>query len=233
MSRRETLEQKKDIQKTYLFLGGGFLFLLIFLLIGIPVLVDFSAYLSTILAPKHVVQKKSARYLQQPQLEIPYEATNSATIKISGFGATNINVELFVNNQKLRSIGDKNGTFEFNEVSLTPGDNEIYVVAKDKSSDKEAKSEITTVTYDNKKPEISFDNISDGQEFKFNNQITIKGKLNKDGSVYINDRFVLVNADKSFSADYELADGDNKLKFVAIDKAGNKTEKEMTLKFSK
>lgn len=233
MSRRETLEQKQDLRKTYLFLGSGFLFLIIFFLIGIPFLVDFSAYLSTLLSPKKTVQKKQARYIQQPQLEVAYEATNSATIKITGFGAINTDTGLYVNNRLVKNVLNKSGSFTFADVNLTLGDNEIYVVAKDKASDKEAKSEILTVAYDNKKPEFTLDNLNDNQEFRLNNQITIKGKLNEEGTVYINDRFVLVNADKTFSTDYQLNDGDNKLKFVVLDKAGNKFEKEITVKFKR
>jgi hypothetical protein len=233
LSRRETLEEKRDLRKVYLFLAAGFTFLIVFFFIGIPFLVDFSAYLSTLLSPKKTTQKKMARYIQQPQLEISYEATNSATIKITGFGAINTDTGLYINNRLIKNVLNKNGSFTFNDVNLTLGDNEVYVLAKDKTSDKEAKSEILTITYDNKKPEIAFDNLNDNQEFRLNNQITIKGKLNEDGTLYVNDRFILVNSDKTFSTDYQLNDGDNKLKFVVIDKAGNKFEKELTVKFKK
>lgn len=233
MSRRLTLEKQKSIKQTVYFFGGGLLFLFIFFIIGIPLLINLSAFLSNLLTPKKTVTKKNEKFIQQPTLEIPYEATNSAQISIDGFGAVSVNVDLFVNNRKVRTTSDKNGTFYFSDVQLVSGDNEIYAVTTDRSSTKEAKSDISTVTYDNKKPTLTLDNVTDGQQFELNNQITIKGKLDEDGTLYINDRFIMVNSDKTFSADYTLQDGDNVLKFRAIDKAGNFVEKEIKVIFRK
>lgn len=233
MSRRERLEEKKSLQKSYLFIAGGVIFLALFLIVGIPFLVDFSAFLSSALTSKKPAAKKNERYLQQPQLEIPFAATNSATIKISGFGAENTEVELFVNNYQSGKTTDKKGSFAFLNVSLARGDNEIYVLTRDKNSDKEAKSEIATINFDREPPKIEFENLGDNQEFVLNNLITIKGKINEEGTLYLNDRFVMINSDKTFATDIQLNDGDNKLTFLITDRAGNQTKQELTAKFRK
>lgn len=233
MSRREKLEEKKSLQKTYLYLAAGAAFLIFFLIVGIPFLVDFSAFLSSALAPQKKVAKKAKRYLQQPQLEIPYEATNSATIKITGYGAENTEVELYVNNYKSATTSDKKGLFSFSNVSLAKGENELYVLTRDKTSQEEAKSEIATITFDKEPLKIELENLNDGQEFTLNNQITIKGKLSEEGTLHLNDRFIMINSDKSFSTDLELNEGDNKLIFLGIDRAGNQTKQELTARFRK
>lgn len=233
MSRRETLEKRKNIKQTTYFFVGGIFFLFFFLVVGIPLLIDFSAFLSNILSPRQTNLKKNTKFIQQPVLEIPFEATNSAQISFSGYGAVGVDNELFVNDKKIKTVSDKNGSFTFSGVILASGDNEIYVVSKDKNSDVNAKSSVSTVTFDNKKPEISFENLTDGQEFRLNNQVTIKGKLSEEGTLYLNDSFIMVNSDKTFSVDLELKDGENVLKFKAIDKAGNTTEKEFKVNFRK
>lgn len=233
MSRRQSLEEKNALKKTYFFILAGIISLFLFFIIGIPLLIDFSAFLSNILSTKKVVSKKNERYLQQPQLEIPYTATSSAQIDISGFGAINTENQLFVNNSEKNKTEDNKGNFIFKNVSLKQGDNEIYVVAKDTSSQAQAKSDISVVTLDTKKPEITLDNVNDNQEFNLNNQIAIKGRLNEDGSVYLNDAFVMTNSDKTFNYNYQLKDGDNVLKFIATDAAGNTSEKQITVKFHK
>jgi hypothetical protein len=233
MSRREVLEKRKFLKQSAFFFGGGILVIFVFLIIGIPLLVNISAFLSTILSPKKTTVKKNERYLQQPQLEIPYEATNSAQISVSGFGPVSTNIELFVNNKKVKTTEDKDGAFSFSDVSLVLGDNELYAVARDKTTDQEIKSGILTVTFDNKKPTLTLENLNDGQQFELNNQITIKGKMNEDGTVYLNDRFIMLNSDKTFSYDFELKDGDNEIKFKAVDKAGNFVEKKVKVNFHK
>jgi hypothetical protein len=233
MSRREILEKRKYLKQAAVFFCGGMVILFVFLLIGIPLLVNISAFLSTILSPKKTTSKTNERFLQQPQLEIPYEATNSAQIKVSGFGPVSTNVDLFVNNKKVKTTEDKAGVFSFSDVNLILGDNEMYAVARDKTTDQEIKSGILTVTFDNKKPTLTLENLNDGQQFELNNQITIKGKMDEEGTVYLNDRFIMLNSDKTFSYDFELRDGENEIKFKAVDKAGNFVEKKIKVSFHK
>jgi len=232
MSRRYNLQRQKNIKQATYFFVGGFFIIFLFLVIGIPILINLSSFLSNIFSPKKVL-KKNERFLQQPQLEIPFEATNTAKIAISGFGPINTKVNLFVNNRQANEAQDKNGSFTFPSVTIYQGNNEIYCVAIDEATKKEIKSDVSTIILDNKKPEIFLDNLNDNQEFQLNNQITIKGHLNEDGTVYLNDRFIMLNSDKTFSYDIELQEGDNKLKFRATDKAGNFVEKEITVKFRK
>jgi hypothetical protein len=49
--------------------------------------------------------------------------------------------------------------------------------------------------------------------------------------VYLNDRLIVVDEAGQFSTTYYLNEGENVLRFVAIDQAGNQGELEIKVKF--
>ena len=59
----------------------------------------------------------------------------------------------------------------------------------------------------------------------------IKGKTEKEAVVTVNERQVIVGLEGNFEADYFLTEGDNEIIVVAKDKAGNKTEKTIKVKY--
>lgn len=234
MSRKEQLEEIKSLRQTYLFFGAGLLFLIIFFFVGVPLLIDFSAFLSTLFAPKKKVTKPKEVYLQRPQIEIPYEATKSGTLKIEGFGPVKTKISLFVNDDKFGDkIASSDGTFSFDSVNLKVGANEIYAVAKNDKSDAEVKSEIVTLTFDNKPPKLELSGIKDGDEILLNNQITIKGKTDEETTVFVNGNYATMVGKNNFTYDYLLNDGENKITVSAVDRAGNETKRELTIRFRK
>ena len=64
------------------------------------------------------------------------------------------------------------------------------------------------------------------------NEIMVKGKTEEKATVTVNERFVVVGSEGNFEYSLTLSEGENKILIVAIDKAGNKTEKELKVTYT-
>ena len=61
--------------------------------------------------------------------------------------------------------------------------------------------------------------------------ISVSGATDPGDSVSVNDRLAIVDKDGNFSYSLDLNSGDNKIKVVSSDPAGNQTTKELTVKY--
>lgn len=166
-----------------------------------------------------------------PSLSQDLEATNTAKIKITGAADPKLTIQLFQNQTADQStVAGDDGKFEFTVV-LADGPNSFQVQAISDRGLKSPKSETYTITYLSHPPTLSIDTPKDGDTAK-DNPLTITGKTDPGVTVTINDRMTIVTSSGQFSSQITLASGDNKLKVVAVDRAGNQTAKELTVKYS-
>jgi bacillopeptidase F len=92
-------------------------------------------------------------------------------------------------------------------------------------------SDTFTVSLLTDPPSLSITSPKDGDTVS--NQLTpIMGTTDEGAKVTVNDLFCIVDDKGNFSYGFNFQNGDNKIKVVATDAAGNKTTKEMTVKFS-
>jgi hypothetical protein len=68
-------------------------------------------------------------------------------------------------------------------------------------------------------------------ELKRNRNTLVSGETEPHAKVYLNDRLIVVDEAGQFSTTYYLNEGENVLRFVAIDQAGNQGELEIKVKF--
>ncbi|MBU0576849.1 hypothetical protein KJ654_04315 [Patescibacteria group bacterium] len=170
---------------------------------------------------------------QTPILAVPVSATNSASLLISGIGEMASQVVLILNGEKLEEVKiDDKGEFKF-KVSLIEGGNALAVYSIDEAGNESVQTREYKVTLDTEAPVLEVSSPEDGStiELRKNQIITIIGTTESQAKVFINDRLVYAKADGSFSMSYKLEEGENKLKFKAIDRGGNESEKEITVKF--
>ena len=65
--------------------------------------------------------------LAPPVLNIPYEATNTAQINLSGYGTPGSKVKLFIDDNEVETADvSPDGSFTFQNVTLSFGTNNIY-----------------------------------------------------------------------------------------------------------
>lgn len=170
---------------------------------------------------------------QTPILSAPVSATNSASLPVSGVGEAGSQVVLVLNGETLDEVEiDDEGEFKF-KVPLSEGENAMAVYSIDEAGNESVQTREYKVFLDTEAPSLELEDLEDGKTIELRkNQITnIKGTTEPQAKVFINDRLVYAKSDGSFSMSYKLEEGDNQLKFRVVDKGGNQSEKEITLKF--
>ncbi len=228
LSKRKENKSKKNLALSIL---GIILAVLIVLKFGIPLLVNLSLLLS---GSQNKVETKmqSSSFISPPVLNSFPEATNSANIIISGIASKSQTINLYVNGELADTVKSQNdGEFSFKE-TLRPGESTIK--AKAIVNEKESEfSNIISTAFKNAAPSLNVDYPSDNQSFsKDQNVIGIKGTTDTDVRVTINGLWAITDNSGKFSYNFPLQNGENKMKIVAEDIAGNKTGKEIKVIYS-
>jgi bacillopeptidase F len=203
---------------------------------GIDALVNFSLFISGNKNQATTQNGNQINYVATPILNPLPQATNSAQIVISGRSSKGYQVLLYVNSSNVDQVNaDENGNFVFSE-NLTSGDNQIK--AKAETNNKQSDfSDTIDVTLKNSPPTLDVSSPSDGQGFNKNqvntgNTINVTGKTDAGVSVTVNGFWAVVDDGNNFSYTLPLQNGDNQIKIVAVDQAGNKAEKDLKVNFS-
>jgi len=169
-----------------------------------------------------------------PLLDPLPEATNSASLIVSGSAEPETEVKLFLNGEEAeRIMVDKEGKFVSSKLSLSQGENTFFARVEGKNGAESQDSLRQIIVFDNEAPPLKISSPQDGEIIRGEEKkdITISGETDKDALVSINDRKVVVKLDGSFETSYSLVEGKNKIVVVAEDKAGNKTEETINLTF--
>jgi hypothetical protein len=235
MSRRSRLSLKTErkTRKTIILATLGILILLFFLIkFGTTLLVGFSVFLAGNGNSQTLTNNNSSSYLTPPQLNPLPNATNSAQIVIAGSADKNEKIILYINgNTADNTDTDNNGNYSFNE-ALSQGESQIKVKAQ-KNNLTSDYSSTYTVSLINSAPTLSVDSPSDGQSFsKDQNSVTVTGKTDANITVTVNGFWAIISGNNSYSYNLPLQNGDNQIKVIAIDSAGNKTEKDLKVTYS-
>ncbi|MBI2028553.1 MAG: hypothetical protein HYT07_02980 [Candidatus Levybacteria bacterium] len=224
LSRKLEQQSKKNL---FLSIFGIIVVLLILIKFGIPLLINFSLFLSGSRGSQEEAKNNITAFVPVPVLNPIPSATSSAEIILSGFAAPMQIIELYVNSDLVDKTQVKeDGTFSFREI-ISEGENIIKAKAiiNDKKSDF---SKSILVTMKNKSPYLNLVSPLDGQSFsKDQNIIDIQGTTDPNIKVTVNGFWAITDGNGNFSYRLSLQNGENNIKIVAIDEAGNKTEKEL------
>jgi bacillopeptidase F len=237
--RRSRLNKnfEKKSQKTLILSIIGILIVLFLLFrFGIDLLVNFSTFISGSKGSQTAQQTNQINYIAPPILNPLVSATNSAQIVITGKGTKGQTINLYINNSQIDQIQtDQNGVFAFTE-SLKNGDNQIKTRAENNGKQSDF-SNAFDVVFKNSAPTLDISSPSDGQRFDKNsigsgNSISVSGKTDQGVSVTVNGFWAVVDDNNNFSYTLPLQNGDNQIKIIAIDQAGNKIEKDIKVNYS-
>lgn len=227
--------EKRTKKRLVLSLVGIFIVLFVLIKFGIPALINFSLFLAQGKDAQLAKQaQNNSSILLPPTLDDPFSATNSATISVTGTAASKEKIELFVNDNLVDTVDTKDdGSFSFNNVALTTGGNTIK--AKAKANNKETDfSNILSITYRNNPPSLTVDAPMDGQTFSGGGQQTqvVKGKTDPNVKVTVNGFWAVTDSSGNYSYSLSLQNGDNQIKIIAQDPAGNQAEKDIKVSFN-
>jgi hypothetical protein len=166
--------------------------------------------------------------------DIP-EATYSAKVAIAGYAQPGLDVVLYINGAEYeKKLVSESGTFSFDKVQLSEGDNTAYAYTATPHDLRSEQSKTYTIVMDSTKPSVTLDTPKEGEVFRGQGQriTTFSGGVSELGSkVYIGERMVIVQSDGKFSLPYQLVEGDQEIQIKAIDKAGNEGNSTIKLRW--
>lgn len=207
--------------------------IILFLLIkvGVSLLANFALLLSNY-KTSTIQTNQGPNFVSSPQLNPLPEATNSAELKFSGQAQPNSTIDLYLNDSIIdKTDAGKDGKFSF-DLTLSKGDNKIYTRARiDKSVSDPSQS--FDVLFKNTPPSLNITSPPDGAQFsKDQSPISITGTTDGQNQVTVNGFWAIVDQNNNFLYKLPLQNGDNQIKVIAVDNAGNKTEKDIKVTYS-
>lgn len=179
--------------------------------------------------PEDIIPPTAPIFSQVP------EATNQKNISLNGITEPGATVRIYVNGpEKERTTADNDGSFTFVDLKLGEGNNVIFAKAIDENGNESDKSKVFTIAFDDEKPEIEITTPQDGDEIKnLNRRVLVRGTLSEKADVTINARQAVVKPDNTFELLLGVDEGDVQIKVTATDKAGNKAETVISIKYEK
>jgi len=233
--KRSRLKTKEDqeITKKTVFLGVFTLLVFVSLLIfGLPLLIKLSIVLGEARVQKAKNIKEKVIPPPQPRLVLPFEATNSAQIKINGLSEKGISIELLKNDVALsKSQTNENGEFEFENVDLDVGGNQFTAIAISLDGVSSEPSKSIEIVLDTEAPIITMINPSEDKVTVDYADFDVAGKTDVSISVLVNGRVAMVDDEGKFKIKLQLNAGKNNVEIVASDLAGNQTRKTIEIDY--
>ncbi len=213
-----------------------FYFLLSIVFIFVVVKWGFPLFIRIIAGDGAIVKNTEVDVIppQSPILSALPEATNGAEIIVEGYTEGGASLELNVNDVLNKTDKAKDDGFFSLVATLQTGTNRVQIRAID-GANNASLSEIKLVNLDKEPLVLTVSSPKDGTEYigKNSQAVEIIGKVNKPNTqVLANNSFVDVARDGSFTHKLQLSNGDNTIKIVASDKAGNKDELDLKLIYS-
>lgn len=233
-SRLESTEEKRNFRNAVIFTGLSILTLVILFVFGIPAVGRVAGFVSDLKNGGSPIKNNDKTPPPPPRFNTYNDFTNSEYFTISGTSEPGSILKLNLNGAVKESVVDKDGKFTYTDLKLIEGENKFWAVAVDAAGNPSQNSNEHTINYDVKPPVLTIENPVDGTNFfgSTQRQININGQSEPGSGVTINDRFVSVNGEGKFQYPITLNSGDNVLNIKTTDKAGNTSEKSITLIFS-
>lgn len=225
-------EQTKLLRQTVSSVVIGLLVLILFVFVVMPATIRLFFRIIDGNSSK-LAENSDTLPPQIPVLSLPYQATNSATVNLTGFGEAKSKVTVVVNSSPANTIDvAEDGTFSY-ELRLEQGDNSLVVFGTDAAGNESTPSSPYALFMDAEPLQIDISEPANNAEIigRKNQSLLFKGKTKPGTKVFLNDRLNFVKADGSFELPYQLAEGENTIKVRGLDKAGNTTEIELKVTF--
>ncbi len=169
-----------------------------------------------------------------PVLNIPFEATNSAALKVTGYSLPSSKVEIYLDEDLKDTVEtDETGYFHSDDISLSEGTNNIYGKSINDDDKRSLASKTIKVEYSSEKPTLDVSSPSDGQQIKGGDKkITVTGKTDSQNSVMVNGQTAIVNNEGNFAHEVQINDGDNTITIEVTNPVGNSTKIERKVNYS-
>ena len=231
-SRLSKKFQKKSRNTLILSILGIIAILFLMFRYGLPLISDASFLFGRVTSsPDEVNKTEDKGFLASPDLDTLPEATKEELVTVTGTSLGGEKVAIYLNGSLEEEVEVIDGSFE-KEIKLTDGGNIIKAKAKKGEMESEFSNSVN-ISLIKEGPELSIDSPSDTAELKGANPVEVKGNTDPDVTVTVNDFQAVSSSDGSYSYLLTLKEGGNEIKVVAVDSAGNKTEKTIRVNYSR
>jgi hypothetical protein len=229
-SRLTRKEEAKNLRRVYLYGILSLALIVVIVFLGLPALIRMAAFLGELRSSSLVIEKEDTVPPPPPQSYSLPRATNKSQIKIEGTSEIGSKVTIYVNGQTSKDVvTDASGIFTA-QLNLKGERSEITLQAEDQAGNKSQESEKIVIIFDDQPPEMEISSPPENSTTE-EKQIEIKGKINEEATVLINDRLVILDQENNFNYLYSLSEGENTIKIKAQDEAENLTEKEIKITY--
>lgn len=233
-SRSNRLEEKNAKKRLALALVGSIAFFAFFGFFGLKLLVGFSLLVDKMRGAGPTPEAAQTLILP-PILDTLPTATKSAMLTVHGTGQDGLTAIIFINDEESKKTTvAKDGSFSVTLPALSEGANSISAKLSDDKGNTSDLSNILSVTIKKTAPILELTSPEDNSTVNGdNNNVTVAGKTEEDTTVTVNGRIAVVRSDNTFTYNYPLNNGDNKLAVIATDTAGNTTTIERAVKYQR
>ena len=203
--------------------------------VGIPLLVNFSLFLANQkdkTTSSQNANSDDSAFISPPIFDPIPTATNSAKAALSGTGNPDQTIRIYVNDDlKNEVLTKEDGTFSLIQ-DLEKGVNTIKAKSKIKERESDF-SQPVTIAYIDTKPTLDITSPSNEQTFsKDQNTAPVSGKTSTGSRITVNGFWAIVDENNNFSYNLPLQNGENQIKVIAADEAGNTTEKDLKIPYN-
>lgn len=222
-SRLLRVEERRERKRLFLSLIGIVAVMAFLAFFGLKILIGFSVF---------VMRTKGAgptptpaqSILIAPTLNPQPEATNSGDLTITGSATGGTTLVLYLNDTEAKKMSlPSDGNFSL-PLSLRDGTSTLSAKIMDDKGNVSTLSNVITILIKKTPPILQVDQPTDGSTVTSDqNTITVSGKAEENSSVTVNGRLAIVSHDGSFNLVYSLLQGDNTIRIIATDAAGNQT----------
>lgn len=231
-SRLEKKEDEEITKKTVIMGVVTVVALLLALLFGLPLLVKVSVLLGEAKNRNSKQQVEKVMPPLPPRLLMSYEATNSATVSITGLAEAKTVVELLKNDVSFsKTTTSEAGDFTFDGVTLDECENMFSAIATKDGMGSSDVSKIVKLTYDKTAPSLTMLNPTEDSLKVDTADFDVIGQSEKGVNVTVNNRLAMVDDTGKFKIKFQLNSGKNDLEIVVHDLAGNETKKKVSITF--
>lgn len=209
------------------------LFLILLVSFGIPLSAKLAGFVSNLGKSNESIDIGDTTPPAPPRIAVLPEFTNQKNLEISGETEPGATVSLNFNSQTQEIVADKEGKFSV-KYSLSEGKNTFFAIARDQANNESQKTAVMTIIFDQTAPEVTIENPKDQAEYygPKQSQLTISGQTEAGAVVTVNDRLATLDQTGRFSLTTRLSEGENTLTIKVVDKAGNETEKTLTVRYT-
>lgn len=232
VSRLARKQEIRSLRKAVLFFLLTIILLLTLFFLGIPFLIKMAIFIGNIRSSYLPNEEESTIPPPPPKFKQTFEATNSAIASLKGYAEPDSIIEINVGEiPQMKTTTKSDGSFTVESFTLTLGRNQITATATNKSGKTSAPSEPIIIEYDNTLPKLTILEPTNNSVFYgTNNRIVIKGETDENATITVNEKLVIVGPNGKFNHSIVLVLGENKIKILAVDKAGNQKEEELILR---